>query len=1525
MTHAGNDDHETARRGLSRRSAIGLLLTAGVLPSVLPDGLLHPSPAFADPVEPGVTDLPLADLPKADVRMTMLGSITGDHHRIGFFRAAWDDDGGTTRTAVVRDLELRVGSQWVRLNTELQRFDEQWVIYTGQPMGGTFYGTGDPHWLTVRSVTFLSDTVAELTASVPDAAEVVMRWDVSGAMPEIQWSLTALRDDSFVLGYWSGVVLDEDDVDEVLCGPRQHSRVIDWQEPMAWELFAPMSLLQSTVAGHTVTSGVYIPADVLEFEHPYQGWSGQPFGMSLRNTSEHIQACVSAPAGGERAALSEGESIGYAFAIALRPEPLYETQVAISREEYGFTRYRSNVHGQSMTDTVHNLIDLVGLEPDGDDSVDFVPSFSGWWSRAKSFCNIEHDQQTRTSTSSVLLSANLIATAGEQATMFWDRRARPTAEHIISRREIGYSPVPGAARDQPLCGIGAGDINTISALSVALQGRTAGLQRIAMKSLVAARIYDPRSRTPFSRALGAYQLTGDPGWLAEASALGKRYLRQQAQSPATTSASIDQFGLEAIGPWIELLELYDLTEDDEFLQAAYRAAKHFTAQFHLRPIPSGTVTSPVGELDLSTYGKWGKPEYSRTEPPTETVDAWEVSTTGLTYEALATWLREPNTGGGLRLNPVLAPFLARLAALVDDDFMRDLVNAMVVGRFTTYPGYYNRQLVAWQSSPDYPYEGPAELASIYYHHIPAQLGLAIHHLIAEHEAASAGGIAFPSTFECVFVYFKYHTYGHAPGTFYGTEGAWPFFPRGIVTASNPQLNWVTAVSENAFHLSLTNASGTAQSGRVTFDEALTGVDPAESYDLVIHTDAGTTSGRVVGGSLDVTLPAHGHVALSVPGAGVLMPWQVEQDVVDRSTVSYHLDDFDDGGEGNQTADDRMYGMLIPRPDRSGYDAFLQCSAPHTSVVSVRYRVGRGPWQEDASKVFPYEWTVGVDDPVATFTYQVTVDGETRPERTLWLPGSVTGLPSRGYQVGGELLTEVGSTTALGSFTLTARLRTSVAFNDAGLDLYLPSGWSIDRDDVVVSMAAGEVRDEVFVVTPPLGTSVMTRNLTASLTWLDEGGSSHRTILDPTQIEVFSALEVLDLGIGQYRSDGPHDPLTVTMVLMNRSPQPRSGTATLVVPQGWTASSTSIPWSAPGRDLVEVAVTLTPDVATGVIGKLAISPGAGLAEKQVSLPLLDPAEQIVTPARPGYREIGSWLASSLPGWSGSATKYNPEGVLGAEVEWSATIYETGSYEVSVWYPNHAVTSTDVRFTVTAGELVEAYQVNMREGAGDWRVIGNYDMVPGDRVAVRAMATGDSHTRTNAARFRLLPDTARPETMLVAPATAGPFRELAIRVDATDAVGLRKIVANIYQGGELVQSTQTAVDDLRASTHTATVQLPDGAYLIRYNAHDSIGNVSQTKEFPVTIDATAPTVTVKSGPEFTTGDSGAYEMVSFKLFDEGGIDRFILNDVERDLTDNAWSDINFVEPGTFGAVVGENTLVVYDRAGNTTTTTFTLAGS
>ena len=103
-----------------------------------------------------------------------------------------------------------------------------------------------------------------------------------------------------------------------------------------------------------------------------------------------------------------------------------------------------------------------------------------------------------------------------------------------------------------------------------------------------------------------------------------------------------------------------------------------------------------------------------------------------------------------------------------------------------------------------------------------------------------------------------------------------------------------------------------------------------------------------------------------------------------------------------------------------------------------------------------------------------------------------------------------------------------------------------------------------------------------------------------------------------------------------------------------------------------------------------------------------------------------------------------------------------------------------------------------------------------------------------------------------------------------------------------------------------------------AYDAVGNTT-TVEFE--LDTVAPTATVK--PE-SVGADGVYRTVSYKLTDagEGQIDYVTINGVKKDLSNNKWSDVNGMVPGVFGAQEGNNTLVVFDTAGNSSSYTFVL---
>ena len=141
---------------------------------------------------------------------------------------------------------------------------------------------------------------------------------------------------------------------------------------------------------------------------------------------------------------------------------------------------------------------------------------------------------------------------------------------------------------------------------------------------------------------------------------------------------------------------------------------------------------------------------------------------------------------------------------------------------------------------------------------------------------------------------------------------------------------------------------------------------------------------------------------------------------------------------------------------------------------------------------------------------------------------------------------------------------------------------------------------------------------------------------------------------------------------------------------------------------------------------------------------------------------------------------------------------------------------------------------------------------------------------------------------------------VRVTLSDAVNLRLHGVDTFYDDKNVNRTGWLTDVTTAGEHTVV-------------AEDEVGN---RLEFTLVIDKTAPTVEVK---EYI--GSNPYSGMSFKLSDNVAIDYFELNGTKYDRTDAKYSDANYQNIKS-SLVNGENTLVLYDIVGNSTTYTFTL---
>ena len=245
------------------------------------------------------------------------------------------------------------------------------------------------------------------------------------------------------------------------------------------------------------------------------------------------------------------------------------------------------------------------------------------------------------------------------------------------------------------------------------------------------------------------------------------------------------------------------------------------------------------------------------------------------------------------MNPGWAAAMLRLAFLTGDALLADIAHNSVAGRFTNYPGYYYRQQNVTVMQPDFPVLGPFDASTLYYHHAPGQLGLALDYLVTEHEVRSQGRVRFPGAFEENFVWFRYRTYGHRPGQFHDLDDVWLWTPKGIVSVDNHKSAGSPA-SRTGPPSSSASPTRHRRRSRPGCGSVLSWAFPPLHGDAVRR--RGTTEVIVEDGVVDVEVPAWGHVGLAVHDVGPL-------------TVRLREDTPDNGG--------RQPHVLLRRRDRRG--------------------------------------------------------------------------------------------------------------------------------------------------------------------------------------------------------------------------------------------------------------------------------------------------------------------------------------------------------------------------------------------------------------------------------------------------------------------------------------------------------------------------------------------------------------------------------------------------------------------------------
>lgn len=781
--------------------------------------------------------------------------------------------------------------------------------------------------------------------------------------PALHLTFTPKVEGWFSIGYTGAPAYSVDKVDEI------------WQ-PLIWneKRFPDRSYLTTAFRGPVPTTlvttegatlGVVAAPPELPFQ-PLPTFDNARFGMTVRGADGRAQPVLFAPVlGGIESRMTPGAQYDFAMRLLVHGGDAPSAFRHVARKMFGFRDYRQNANGYTLNETIENMIDYALSE-----YAHFNEELKG-----ASYAT-DVPGAVKNVSSLYPLSVAMVA----DCERIYQEHAYPRIEYMLSREKFLFTVDPetrGQSASWRMKGPAA-PVTELTALYEISGRRTPAFLQMADSLLGVDRVLNLDTKVrgdAWPNLLAMYRATGDSSYLERARDGAGAYIRARVERPATNYedpfvGGEPFFWTQFVPAFIPLYEIYEETGAQRYLNAALQGARGYAMFAWMVPrIPDEhMLVNEGGQAPQYWYlaGKGHEPM----DANEAFVEAWKLSEIGLTAESSST---SNGHRGIFMANP--APWLLRIGRDGDDRFLHDMGRSAVVGRYANFPGYHiNTARTNVFMQPDYPLRPHEKLSynSFHYNHIWPHIAMLFDHLVAEAYYRSAGRIHFPGHYGEGYAYLQSRVYGDRAGRFYGAEDARLWMPRGLMTVSSDQVNYVTARGDDALYVALMNASDETAMTTVRLDSSLIEFGDHAHQVAVWKENTQVDDMTLNGDSLTVTVAPRGLTALAIEGVRPRPQFQqrigVGSGLSDRSFVRMPV-----GG---------TRGMLLSMGEGLT-TAYVYLQVTHEDIKEARlvYQT-EDEWMTVTDSSYPFEFTreLGVKDETFAFYVEIVgLDGST--ERT----------------------------------------------------------------------------------------------------------------------------------------------------------------------------------------------------------------------------------------------------------------------------------------------------------------------------------------------------------------------------------------------------------------------------------------------------------------------------------------------------------------------------------------------------------------
>jgi hypothetical protein len=773
--------------------------------------------------------------------------------------------------------------------------------------------------------------------------------------PVIDFQFTALVAGWYSVGYTGSPEVEQGDITRL------------WQ-PLVWQerrfpsrSFLSMEFMCSLPAVFVESASNTVGLSVDPSEAPFRlpTVDNSRFGVALRNAKGRAQPMAFVPVFGMKDShFVPGATAKLRLRAFVRGGDWYDTYRHVAKDIFGFHDYRQNGPA-SLNTTLDNMVDFAMND-----------TYSGWDKDLKAF-----DYTTDVPGTVKLVSAMhpLSIAILRDSPEIYRRRALPMMEYIMSRQKYLFSTsdkITGQNASHLMKGpcVEVSELAALYSMSLnrsAVFGHYAELMSKTPRRLNLNMVSNGDS---FQDMLALYRMTGDSSYLDKAKSRALLYIAQRIDKAQQDFEDVHintggQFWTDFAPKWIDLLELYESTQDKRFLSAAEAGAREYAQYVWLDPVvPNRNFLVNKGSKTIAYY-TWNIHDPQPIPAPEQAVPAWRVSQIGLTPEASTTYSDNPAV-----LLTHYAAYMLRLSYYTGDNFFRDIARSAVVGRYENFPGYdINGEFTTTYQRPDYPLRPLNQLTynNIYYNHVWPNIALLYDYLVSDALVRSAGKVHFPSRYAQGFAYLQSKVYGDQPGEIYGEHGVRLWMPRKLVESDQTEVNYIAGYGNNALYLILTNQSRNNLQVHLRLDPNIVPIDVNHDYKVRTWQDnRATASIQLVQGQLTVPVSAKGITVLAIDGLKIEPIFQSKYfDTAARplSDQSYNTIASPFG---------TVTGMLISM-GRSLNSAYIWLEATEKDLTEARLSYKEdGQWKKIVDSHYPYEFSLPINEKESDFEFYV---------------------------------------------------------------------------------------------------------------------------------------------------------------------------------------------------------------------------------------------------------------------------------------------------------------------------------------------------------------------------------------------------------------------------------------------------------------------------------------------------------------------------------------------------------------------------